>query len=269
MVDRQWGLRRLSTRIAVGLLALGLAPAAWSAAGVVEGLTGSASIERAALLQPAAIGAEVESGDAVVTAAESALALRMDSGDLIYVSEDTRFQVSDYTAPEPTAPVGRSLFSLWRGGFRAVTAQLGDRDLEAFRVATPVATIGIRGTVFSAQLADDGLYLGVDEGLVQAVNNAGVFDVAAGEFVFIPSAILPPVRLKQRPTALENQMPPPAATAGVVGAGAAGAASSATVLGANTTLLAGALAAVGVVAIASSNDDDGGDTATTGTSATR
>ncbi|MFP5305877.1 MAG: hypothetical protein ACLGI7_08645, partial [Gammaproteobacteria bacterium] len=47
-------------------------------------------------------------------------------------------------APQP--PQQQAVFRLLKGGFRAVSGLIGKADPEEYRVSTPVATIGIRGT---------------------------------------------------------------------------------------------------------------------------
>ncbi|MES2884276.1 MAG: hypothetical protein V4709_05700 [Pseudomonadota bacterium] len=46
----------------------------------------------------------------------------------------------------------RAFFRLVKGGFRSVSGVIGKLNREDYRVTTPVATIGIRGTVYSARL---------------------------------------------------------------------------------------------------------------------
>lgn len=55
------------------------------------------------------------------------------------------------SAPAPV--VGQSaFFRLARGGFRAISGLIGHSDRAGYRVSTPSATIGIRGTDYEAQL---------------------------------------------------------------------------------------------------------------------
>ena len=65
--------------------------------------------------------------------------------------------------PAPAAPLvtaaqgsssgtSRAFFRLVKGGFRSVSGVIGKLNREDYRVSTPVATIGIRGTVYSARL---------------------------------------------------------------------------------------------------------------------
>ena len=58
--------------------------------------------------------------------------------------------------PPPPAPAGAShaFFSLLKGGFRTVSGLIGKINHEDYSVATPVATIGIRGTDYLTVLCD-------------------------------------------------------------------------------------------------------------------
>lgn len=68
-------------------------------------------------------------------------------------------------SPAPAAPLvtatqgtrsgaSRAFFRLVKGGFRSVSGVIGKLNREDYRVSTPVATIGIRGTVYSARLCE-------------------------------------------------------------------------------------------------------------------
>src|SRR5690606_19192386 len=116
---------------------------------------------------------------------------------------------------------GNALFRLLKGGFRAVTGLIGKENRDNYRVRTPVATIGIRGTDFEARFCQgdcfdidpmprDGLYTGVFQGRINLANGAGSVDRDAGQFGFVPGLDQPPVGLKRRPKALsQDPMPDP------------------------------------------------------------
>ncbi len=53
-----------------------------------------------------------------------------------------------------TSGSSRAFFRLVKGGFRSVSGLIGKLNREDYRVSTPVATIGIRGTVYSARLCE-------------------------------------------------------------------------------------------------------------------
>lgn len=91
------------------------------------------------------------------------------------------------------APGSRAFFKLLKGGFRAVSGLIGKVDRNAYRISTPVATIGIRGTDYLLVLCDEkcrtdpvlndsvpesaqlegGLVVGVVSGGVAVLNNEG------------------------------------------------------------------------------------------------
>lgn len=119
--------------------------------------------------------------------------------------------------PEPASPAAvaaapaaaqqttsRAYFRLLKGGFRAVSGLIGKSDPAEYRVSTPVATIGIRGTDYLVILCDaacandpvivdalpegssaqGGLIVGVIQGGVFVVNEDGkVAEVAAGQYL--------------------------------------------------------------------------------------
>src|SRR3546814_15472343 len=55
------------------------------------------------------------------------------------------------TAPVPSSPSKSGFFRLLKGGFRAVSGLIGRVDHEEYRVSTPVATIGLRGTEYRSE----------------------------------------------------------------------------------------------------------------------
>lgn len=92
------------------------------------------------------------------------------------------------SASASPAPTGsRAFFKLLKGGFRAVSGLIGKIEHNDYRVTTPVATIGIRGTDYLLILCDlacdsdpvlrDSLPEGgsADGGLVVGVISGGVF----------------------------------------------------------------------------------------------
>jgi len=93
------------------------------------------------------------------------------------------------------------LYSLVRGGLRAVTGLVGKRgDPEAYKLGTETATIGIRGTSFGADdctgpAAGEGpckglepaVYVSVTDGEIIATNAAGSVSFLAGQFGMIDS----------------------------------------------------------------------------------
>lgn len=199
----------LALSVVVGMLVSGQALAA---AGKVVYATGDVQVERAGKMQPLAKGAEIESGDTIITGTNGRVQLRMADGDHMALRTSTRFKVDEFKAPtaKDKPETGRSFYSLVSGGFRALTKSLGRRGNDSYRVRTPVATIGIRGTVYWViQYAGDannppGLYFGVSEGGLNVSNNAGELDFGSGQFGYVKDANSLPVMLSGPPSFMQG-----------------------------------------------------------------
>jgi hypothetical protein len=153
-------------------------------------------------------GAAVEEGDRVTTGSNGRLQIRMDDGALVILRPSSELVIEQYRysaaarTGSATTQTPRSLMSLVRGGLRAITGTLGKANPDAYEMQTAVATIGIRGTDYSAfYCADDcgdadlapGLYVGVAEGVVYVRNAAGSLDVGPGQRAFVQDAQSAPV----------------------------------------------------------------------------
>jgi hypothetical protein len=118
-------------------------------------------------------GSPVFEGELLTTGPSTYLNLKFADQSMFLLRPNTRFQIEEFSyeapaaATEPLAPARRTLtasvtprrteaafFRLLKGGFRAVTGAVGKSDRERFRVVTPVATIGIRGTDFETRWCD-------------------------------------------------------------------------------------------------------------------
>ncbi|MCP5145319.1 MAG: FecR domain-containing protein [Gammaproteobacteria bacterium] len=125
---------------------------AQSAVGTAEFTRGIATAQRAGSA-PRLIGeqAPIYEGDVIRTAERSATVLVMKDGTRIVLRPLSVFQIQTF---RDEANNESALMRLFRGGMRAVTGSLSKRNRDAVRLATPVATIGIRGTEFDVRLCD-------------------------------------------------------------------------------------------------------------------
>ncbi len=151
-------------------------------------------------------GGAVDEGDRIVTGANGRVQIRLRDGGLIALRPATEFEIEAFhyaVDSEQDDPFAQresvSFFSLVKGGFRSLTGAVGQKDKDAYRVRTPVATIGIRGTDYDAvlcagdcaalsqalgQSVQDGLYVGVNSGGVEITNDAGSVVLGPQEFGF-------------------------------------------------------------------------------------
>lgn len=212
--------------LALAALMFAASAEAATGAGSVTLLTGRGTASTAdGTIRALSKGADVFAGEVINTGPNSYANLRFRDGSFILLRPNSRFQIEQYeyagetaaaagapaSSTQPAAPspastvttsggsnsgeqdVGRAFFRLLKGGFRAVTGLVGKVDRNAYRVATPVATIGIRGTDYVVVLCDlacnadpviannlpagsapaGGVVVGVITGGVFVANNAG------------------------------------------------------------------------------------------------
>lgn len=177
--------------LALGLLCIGAVSAAEEAGKVLKVVGRASAISPEGGLRRLDQGGAVNSGDIVVTAASSFVRMRLADGGYIVLRPNTRFQIADYHFAEK-AEESRSVFSLLKGGFRAVTGLIGQRNKAAVSYRTAVATIGIRGTDLEVidctdgcadlgRPAQPGLYFKVHQGAVDVGGKP--FDQGQGGFM--------------------------------------------------------------------------------------
>ena len=200
----------INCRLLFPLAALLLLPfAAFADAGKVLFVYGTAYVQAAdGSRTEIDRGDAIQSGDLLVTSANGRVQLRMSDGGLLALRPQTEFLIENFNDPAENARTGRSVednsprsfFALLKGGFRSITGSIGHERKSDYRVRTPVATIGIRGTDYTAVLCagdcsalrrtgakpiSDGLYIGVAEGGIVLVNDSGTLNLGAGQFGFV------------------------------------------------------------------------------------
>ncbi|MDZ7644661.1 MAG: FecR family protein [Woeseiaceae bacterium] len=216
---------RRALTLGIALVLVSLAPAAAATpAGQVIFATGDVTAEREPPV-PLAKGDDVLVQDTVRTGSAARaqllmldgakLAIRPDSAirieEFVYASEDEEATASAVTSAGGDASVTRLL----KGGFRTITGAIGKEADDTYEVRSAVGVLGIRGTDFAILLCggdcdaadggeppEDGLYLGVTEGIIFFRNETGDIELRAGEYAFIPLDTRRPRRLDLPPPAL-------------------------------------------------------------------
>jgi hypothetical protein len=159
--------------------------------GVVTLVTGRATVTSAGATRNLSADDPIHEGETVSVGPNSYANLKFNDGGRVLLRPNTEFAVESFrfavkggaapaaAAPgaaaavvEPTAVSGNAFFRLVRGGFRAVSGLLGKADRAAYKVTTPAATIGIRGTDFEVVTC-------TDDCPSQARAAAGATDVAS------------------------------------------------------------------------------------------
>ena len=140
-------------------------------------------------------GAPLYEGDVLQTGSDAFAVLAFRDKGRVTIQADTTFKIDklQFDASQPTD--GSVLFDLIQGGLRALTGIIGEEDKEDYKVNTPVAVIGIRGTGFDlvcvgkcvapgTQKVANTAVLGIGDGLFASVwQGTIVIETAAGKLV--------------------------------------------------------------------------------------
>lgn len=109
------------------------------------------------------------------------------SGEIVFVDNsivslrnDTTLQIAKYRYNKSTAGGNSETLNLIKGGFRTITGAITKDHPESYKANTPVATIGVAGTVYSAYFdrASKNLFTKLDKGRVFVSNESGKITLA-------------------------------------------------------------------------------------------
>jgi len=133
-------------------------------------------------------GQVIHTGETIHTEKDSELQIESIDGGLIALRPNTIFRVDEYIAED--APTDKVFMSLLKGALRSITGWVPKRNTGAYRITTPTATIGVRGTdhettvLEGADEGEPGTYDQVNEGATVLRTADGDIDVPQGKFGF-------------------------------------------------------------------------------------
>jgi FecR protein len=143
-------------------------------------------------------GDAVKEGDTLTTADAASAQIKMLDGGLIAVRPDTKLKFDTFKFNGTQDGSERSFFSLFTGGFRAVTGLIGQLHKPNFRITTTAATIGIRGTDHEtyvvtadspmAAVVPIGTYNKVNRGETTMTTTKGTISVLPNQMGFVGAA---------------------------------------------------------------------------------
>ena len=108
-------------------------------------------------------GAPVYAGDKLITGSGSAAEIRFADDTLLSQGADSSISLDDYVYDNTDDSASELLFKMSQGTFRMVTGKIAEQNPERFKVGSPLATIGIRGTITVHEIGLDGEKHGVEE----------------------------------------------------------------------------------------------------------
>lgn len=167
----------------VALLASVIGAGAAPDIGVAAAVNNRVTATLAGAVRDLVSGDRVFQEQVVETAARSSTQLLFRDETALTVGPDSRV-VLDRFVYDPSTGVGSIVFNSTRGAFRFVS---GSARSDAYRVRTPVASIGVRGTIWSWFVALNGDTVAVcEEGSIEACNDSGQCVTAGpGEAIII------------------------------------------------------------------------------------
>lgn len=173
---------------------LSTASSAWAKGGYIYEHAGDVKVAVAGSTPRAATDSLPLDDNTIVTTGDRSRAiLKFEDGQLVILRSNTSFKINKYDFDVDRAEKSHIFFSLLKGGLRAVTGLIGDRNKSAFKMSTPGATIGIRGTDFMLQLEGEAMYGQVTNGAVAMQTTTGLGLFSAGQSSFMPSPSAAPV----------------------------------------------------------------------------
>jgi FecR protein len=172
--------------------------AVFANAGTAQFSMGDVSVQRAATTAPLGSGGRVDSGDLITTGTTGRTQLRFTDGGMVSLQPNSQFKITQY-ADAGDGKQDSFLVDLARGGMRALTGLIGKRNRDNYKVTTSTATIGIRGSGFSAAYRPDGT-LGVttEQDAIEVCTQAGCIGLNLGESAIVSNAQTLPTRTRER-----------------------------------------------------------------------
>lgn len=195
------------------------------AQGTVQYLSGTLSVQRPdGSVKVLAERSSVAVGDVITTQRDSYAQLRFSDGGQVTLRPETQVKIESYAYDEGRPDRDSFAMQLFKGGLRSLTGLIGKRsnNRNAYRMVTSTATIGIRGTDYSAidipapppgqkppagSLAP-GVYLSVADGAVVMTSGGTEQIFTAGQFGYSSNINQPP-KIIPPPPNLPQVTPPP------------------------------------------------------------
>jgi len=149
----------------------------------------------------------VEQGDTLITEKRTYARVKFKDQSEVTLRPESQFKVESFSYDQAKPKEDKAVFDLVKGGLRTITGQVGKRgDPDSYKMKTPPAVIGIRGTIFEVKICagncgtlPDGIYFFVPEGNITVSNAGGVQTVSAGQYAYAQNINTPPVILPQNP----------------------------------------------------------------------
>lgn len=171
----------------------------------------------------------IYSGDVITTEKTTVARIEFGDGSSLALKPRSQVKIDGFAFDEGRPEKDSLLYSLVKGGLRAVTGLIGKRNREGYRASTVTATIGIRGTRFGMLLCDENskddpaclkaleeakdrkagepaLVFDVEEGSIEVKNEGGSKTFEVGQAGVVSNSKSAPQSLPENP-GLDQSLP--------------------------------------------------------------
>lgn len=111
-------------------------------------------------------GSAVHARDRITTAANGHVHIRFVDDGLVSVRPNSRLEIADYSWDAENPEQSSVQFNLEEGETRSISGEAGKSARERFRLDTPIAAIGVRGTDFAVNASQENVRARVNEGTI-------------------------------------------------------------------------------------------------------
>jgi len=116
--------------------------------GNVSFVIGRANVQRAGELLPLSAGSELKVGDQLLTPLNGHVHVRFVDGALVSLRPSSSLKIYEYRFDAQNPAASSVKFELEQGVVRAISGQAAEAAKDKFRLNTPLAAIGVKGTDF-------------------------------------------------------------------------------------------------------------------------
>ncbi len=116
--------------------------------GTIVSATGHVFLETESGLTALAKGDTIAKGAVIITQNDGQVEIKFEDDTVLSQAENSRIRIDDYVYDQEDATASRFLLDMAQGTLRTVTGKIAVQNPDEFKVKSPLATIGIRGTEF-------------------------------------------------------------------------------------------------------------------------
>lgn len=149
--------------------------------------------------------------DTITTEANSQAQIAFTDNTLMTFRADSKLYIDQYSFQPSTqnkkGSVGKYFMNLLEGGFRTITGLIAKSNPDDYKVVTPVATIGVRGTDFNVYVHGGEMFVGYIQGTPCVTSGSQQLCLdQKTPYANVPKVGAAPVALTQQPAVFKQPL---------------------------------------------------------------